>query len=53
MKLEVNDKILDACTGLMKAIKVLIVKAKELQREIVTQGRVNLIFTESFDPLTI
>jgi huntingtin interacting protein 1 len=41
MKLEVNDKILDSCTDLMKAIKILIIKAKELQKEIVAQGRVS------------
>ncbi len=41
MKLEVNDKILDSCTALMKAIKILIQKSKELQKEIVAQGRVS------------
>jgi huntingtin interacting protein 1 len=40
IKLEVNDKILDSCQDLMKSIKILIVRAKELQREIVAQGRV-------------
>ena len=40
VKLEVNDKILDSCTSLMKAIKVLIIKAQDLQKEIVAQGRV-------------
>ncbi len=39
VKLEVNDKILDACTSLMKAIKILIIKAQDLQKEIVAQGR--------------
>lgn len=39
VKLEVNDKILDSCTSLMKAIKVLIIKAQDLQKEIVAQGR--------------
>jgi huntingtin interacting protein 1 len=39
VKLEVNDKILDSCTGLMKVIKILIVKAKDLQKEIVAQGK--------------
>jgi hypothetical protein len=43
IKLEVNDKILDACTGLMKAIKLLIIKAKDLQKEIAAQGRVNFL----------
>ena len=41
VKLEVNDKILDSCTGLMKAIKELIIKSKDLQKEIVGQGRVS------------
>ena len=40
IKLEVNDKILDSCTELMKAIKMLIIKAKDLQKEIAAQGRV-------------
>jgi hypothetical protein len=39
IKLEVNDKILDSCTDLMKAIKILIIKSKELQKEICAQGR--------------
>ena len=39
VKLEVNDKILDNCTALMKTIKILIIKAKDLQKEIVSQGR--------------
>lgn len=39
IKLEVNDKILDSCTSLMKAIKILIIRGKELQKEIVSQGR--------------
>jgi huntingtin interacting protein 1 len=48
VKLEVNDKILDACTGLMKAIKLLIIKAKELQKEIAAQGRVWLQLFDKF-----
>ena len=44
IKLEVNDKILDSCTELMKVIKILIIKAKELQKEIVAQGRVSSWF---------
>ncbi|CAF0771700.1 unnamed protein product [Brachionus calyciflorus] len=39
VKLEVNDKILDNCTALMKAIRILIMKARDLQKEIVAQGR--------------
>lgn len=43
VKLEVNDKILDSCTSLMQAIKILIIRGKDLQKEIVSQGRVSLI----------
>jgi huntingtin interacting protein 1 len=39
IKLEVNGKILDACTYLMAAIKELIHDSKELQKEIVSQGK--------------
>lgn len=39
IKLEVNEKILDACTFLMQCIKLLIRKAKALQGEIVSAGR--------------
>ncbi|XP_067687731.1 huntingtin-interacting protein 1-like isoform X1 [Haliotis asinina] len=39
IELEVNERILDACTALMKAIKVLIEKSRDVQREIVLQGR--------------
>ncbi|CAH1801834.1 unnamed protein product [Owenia fusiformis] len=39
IQLEVNENILDSCTALMMAIKVLILKSKALQREIVDQGR--------------
>ncbi|XP_039965360.1 huntingtin-interacting protein 1 isoform X2 [Bactrocera tryoni] len=39
IKLEVNEKIIDACTFLMKCIKLLIRKAKALQEEIVSAGR--------------
>lgn len=37
--LEVNTSILDACTSLMKAIKILLEKSRDLQKEIVAQGR--------------
>ena len=40
LRLEVNERILDSCTALTKAIQVLILKSKTLQREIVEQGRV-------------
>ncbi|XP_078681187.1 huntingtin-interacting protein 1-like isoform X1 [Branchiostoma floridae x Branchiostoma belcheri] len=39
VRLEVNEKILDSCTELMKAIKQLIIKSKDLQNDIVAQGR--------------
>ncbi|XP_076453265.1 huntingtin-interacting protein 1-like isoform X2 [Babylonia areolata] len=37
--LEVNERILDSCTELMKAIKVLLEKSRDLQKEIISQGR--------------
>ena len=40
IKLEVNGKILDSCTSLMKAIKELINNAKLLQQEIASKERV-------------
>ncbi|KAK4876246.1 hypothetical protein RN001_012668 [Aquatica leii] len=39
IKLQVNEKILDSCTTLMQAIKILIQKARLLQEEIVSQGK--------------
>nr|CAB3252943.1 huntingtin-interacting protein 1 [Phallusia mammillata] len=39
VNLEVNERILDSCTELMEFIRVLIMASKELQREIVSQGR--------------
>lgn len=39
VKLEVNEKILDSCTNLMTAIKILIKRARLLQAEIVSQGK--------------
>ncbi|XP_052799561.1 huntingtin-interacting protein 1-like isoform X2 [Mya arenaria] len=39
VKLEVNERILDACTDLMKCIKILVEKSRDLQHEIVSQGR--------------
>lgn len=41
IKLEVNSKILDTCTTLMQAIRVLVQKSRLLQGEIVGQGRVS------------
>ncbi|XP_067010683.2 huntingtin-interacting protein 1 isoform X2 [Anabrus simplex] len=39
IKLEVNEKILDSCTNLMKAIRLLVQKSRLLQAEIVAQGK--------------
>lgn len=39
IKLEVNEKILEACTGLMECIKVLILKSRVLQQEIVSSQK--------------
>uniref|UniRef100_U5EQY1 Putative actin-binding protein n=1 Tax=Corethrella appendiculata TaxID=1370023 RepID=U5EQY1_9DIPT len=39
IKLEVNEKILDACTTLMHAIRVLVQKSRLLQNEIVSLGK--------------
>lgn len=41
VKLEVNERLLDSCTGLMKAIKVLIARSKDLQSEILGEGMVS------------
>ncbi len=39
IKLEVNEKILDACTNLMKAIQILVQKSRFVQAEIVASGK--------------
>ncbi|CAB3366934.1 Hypothetical predicted protein [Cloeon dipterum] len=39
IKLEVNSKILDACTALMAAIRELVIKSRTLQEEIVGQSK--------------
>ncbi|KAM6242473.1 huntingtin-interacting protein 1 [Porphyrio hochstetteri] len=39
VKLEVNERILGSCTGLMQAIHILVLASKDLQREIVESGR--------------
>ncbi|XP_053683502.1 huntingtin-interacting protein 1 isoform X2 [Sabethes cyaneus] len=39
IKLEVNEKILDACTNLMQAIRILVQKSRLLQSEIVALGK--------------
>ncbi|XP_031712191.1 huntingtin interacting protein 1 related b [Anarrhichthys ocellatus] len=39
VKLEVNERILNSCTDLMKAIRLLIISSTDLQKEIVESGR--------------
>lgn len=38
-RLEVNDKILDACNALIAAIRILVIRSRDVQEEIVQQGR--------------
>lgn len=42
VKLEVNEKLIDSCTTLMNAIRLLVQRAKSLQAEIVSQGKVSI-----------
>ncbi len=44
VKLEVNERILDSCTELMKAIKVLIARSRDLQEEIKQEALVSLVY---------
>jgi hypothetical protein len=46
IKCEVNGQILDSCGKLMQTIKILIIKARDLQKEIVAQGRVKIFLFE-------
>ncbi|XP_030593965.1 huntingtin interacting protein 1 related b isoform X1 [Archocentrus centrarchus] len=39
IKLEVNERILNSCTDLMKAIRMLVISSTDLQKEIVEGGR--------------
>ncbi|XP_043574651.1 huntingtin-interacting protein 1 isoform X4 [Chiloscyllium plagiosum] len=39
VKLEVNERILESCTDLMHAVKMLVLTSKDLQRDIVESGR--------------
>uniref|UniRef100_A0A452TE99 Huntingtin interacting protein 1 related n=1 Tax=Ursus maritimus TaxID=29073 RepID=A0A452TE99_URSMA len=41
VKLEVNERILNSCTDLMKAIRLLVTTSTSLQKEIVESGRVS------------
>lgn len=48
IQLEVNEKILETCTALMNAIRELILRAKDLQDEIVSEGRGTASVTEYY-----
>ena len=48
IQLEVHSKILDTCTKLMSAIAILVARARELQTEIVNEGRVSYIQYSDF-----
>ncbi|XP_034948631.1 huntingtin-interacting protein 1 isoform X2 [Chelonus insularis] len=48
LKLEVNGKILDSCTELMKCIRKLVKKSRLLQTEIVAQGKGTASATEFY-----
>ncbi|KAH8307164.1 hypothetical protein KR044_006356, partial [Drosophila immigrans] len=48
IKLEVNEKILEACTSLMECIKVLILKSRVLQQEIVSSQKGNATENEFY-----
>ncbi|XP_044015037.1 huntingtin-interacting protein 1-like isoform X2 [Aphidius gifuensis] len=48
LKLEVNGKILDSCTELMKCIRKLVKKSRLLQVEIVEQGKFTASATEFY-----
>lgn len=39
LKLEVNEKILDACTNLMRCIQILVQKSRKVQTEIIALGK--------------
>ncbi|CAL7945877.1 unnamed protein product [Xylocopa violacea] len=48
LKLEVNGKILDSCTELMKCIRKLVKKSRLLQAEIIDQGKGTASATEFY-----
>ncbi|KAK3598340.1 hypothetical protein CHS0354_026598 [Potamilus streckersoni] len=48
IQLEVNERILDACTDLMKAVRILVEKSRDLQKEIIAQGRGTSSVTEFY-----
>uniref|UniRef100_A0A914DPV0 Huntingtin interacting protein 1 n=1 Tax=Acrobeloides nanus TaxID=290746 RepID=A0A914DPV0_9BILA len=39
VRLEVNDKILDSCNALMNAVRILVARSRDVQEEIVAQGK--------------
>jgi hypothetical protein len=45
---QLYSRILDSCNALMKAIRVLILKSKDLQGEIVEEGMVRNLMLESY-----
>lgn len=48
IKLEVNEKILDACTALMKTIRELVKASRVLQAEIILLGKGTATATEFY-----
>lgn len=48
VKLEVNEKILDACTALMNSIRELVKKSRLVQAEIVSLGKGSASATEFY-----
>ncbi|XP_032595454.1 huntingtin-interacting protein 1 [Drosophila grimshawi] len=48
IKLEVNEKILEACTALMENIKILNIKSRTLQKEIVSSQKGNATANEFY-----
>ena len=46
--MEVNEKILGACNSLMTAVRELVIRSKEVQEEIVGQGRGTATSTEFY-----
>lgn len=49
IQLEVNEKILDACTALMRSIRELVKRSRVLQAEIVAQGKGTASATEFYN----
>ena len=53
IQLEVNERILDSCNGLMMAIRILVEKSKVLQREIADTSRVSSLTHEYQRPWAV